>query len=80
MKLKKLFKIIDPISDIVIWTNEDDEESGPSYEGSILDVPWWLTECKLGRIGDSDEPPCFVSQTNIKGRKDAPCLVVNIIV
>ena len=78
MKLKKLFKIIDPISDIVIWTNEDDEESGPSYEGSILDVPWWLTETKLGR--EDGDIPCYISQATIKGRKDAPCIIVNVIV
>lgn len=44
MRLRDLLNILDPLSNIAIWFSEDDDEDGPTYEGSAMDCPYWLSE------------------------------------
>lgn len=77
MKLKKFMKLIDPIVDVIIWTNDDNEE--PSFEGSILNIPWWYLDLKIGRRPEDSEEPIYISEhTNKFGHKE-PCIVINLL-
>lgn len=41
MKLKKVIKYLDKLSHCKIWVyNEED----PTYEGSVMDIPWYLLD------------------------------------
>ena len=71
--------IVEPIVDVVIWTQDCDEDS-PAFEGSLLDVPWYFLDFKINT--DEDEP-IYIS---LKDDKDYlgrpikhPVLVVNLI-
>ena len=54
MKLKKLLKLFDPLGQIRIFSDEDDEE--PIYEGIILDTPWWIVELPIAKEINGQEP------------------------
>lgn len=51
MKLKKLIKYLDMVNaSVKIWIAEDieaNEDADPMFVGSAMDIPWYLTECKL---------------------------------
>ena len=51
MTLKKLLKYLDPLTDIVVWSNFDkdtlDYNDDPEFEGSAMDCPWYLANYKL---------------------------------
>ena len=77
MKFKKWMKCIDPIVDVIIWTQDDDEE--PAFEGSLLDMPWYYMDFQISRAdGDCEEPIYISEHTNKYGNK-MPCVVVNLI-
>lgn len=83
MKLINFLKMIDPLDNIVIWTNESDENE-PEYDGSILEVPYWLLLLNIGRVEeDADEPIriSLVDHTFLDGTtKKIPSYIVNVIV
>ena len=81
MKLADLLKVVDPILDVHIWTQFDDEESGPSFSGSMLDIPWIYLECKIGfpKGKDEGELPIYVSIDTNKNGVDLPYMAINII-
>ena len=77
MTLKKWLKYIDPIVDITIWTQDDDET--PSYEGSVLDIPWTIVDSEIGRADPTDtDEPIYISITDKNGLM-CPKIVANII-
>ena len=79
MKLRDILEQIDPIGDIVIWTEENDEESGPEFDGSILDIPWLLVDCRLATKEENEgDPPIFISQHENKFGTKLPCIVANV--
>ena len=77
MKFKEWMKVVDPICDVVIWTQDDNDT--PAFEGSLLDVPWYFMDYEIGRKEDKSEEPIFISTyTNKYGHK-MPVIVVNLI-
>lgn len=79
MKLKKFIKLLDPIGDIIIWTDGCGDE--PVYEGSILDMPWIYLDYQIGRVeGEDDEEPVYISKRHKNQYGvELPCLVINLI-
>ncbi len=76
MKLKKFLKIMDPIIQVEIF-NQIDEE--PVFHGCLMDVPWGLANKEIGRADNSKEEPIFITErTNEYGVK-LPCITINII-
>ena len=60
LKLKDIIHLLDPVTDVVIWTQEDDEEDGPNWEGSFLDIPWYYLDYEIGSLDpNADEPISF---------------------
>lgn len=74
MKFKKWMKVIDPIVDVVIWTQDDDKE--PAYKGSLLDVPWYYIDWQIGNKDNDIDPPIYISKDDETGN---PVIVVNLI-
>lgn len=64
MKLKKLIKYIDALATIRIWiiypNNPEIEDDEPAFEGSAMEMPWYLTEYYLVEPEDNcgDEAIC----------------------
>ena len=79
MILKEWIKLVDPIVDVVIWTQDDKDE--PAFEGSVLDIPWWLADCEIGRADsfDCDEPIYISTHTN-RFNHELPVIVINCLV
>lgn len=44
MKLKTVIKYLDQIAHCKIWISD---EKDPIYEGSVMDVPWYLVDLPL---------------------------------
>ena len=79
MKLRDILEQIDPIGDIVIWTEDEKEDDDPAYRGSILNVSWTLADCRLVTREENDgEPPIFISQYENKYGNKLPCIVANV--
>ena len=77
MKLKKFLKMVNKIDDIIIWFENDNDEDGPAYKGSILHVPYYLLDYKLAMHREEDEKPiCIVHYENEYGNKMAAYNVV----
>ena len=81
MKLVDLLKVVDPILDVYIWTQFDTEESGPSFSGSMLDIPWIYLDKKIGFPKDKDEGelPIFITTETNEYGANLPCMTINII-
>lgn len=77
MKFKKWLKMVDPVVDVVIWTQDDSNE--PAFEGSILDIPWGMVDWQIGRIDDNLEKPIYISKHTNKHGCETECIVVNLI-
>lgn len=79
MTLRKWLKVIDPICDIVIWADYDNEE--PIFEGSVFDIPWVWVDCEIGRgeNDDSEDEPIYISKHINKYGVEMPLIVANII-
>ena len=81
MKLIDLLKVVDPILDVHIWTQCDTEESGPSFSGSMLDIPWVFIDREIGYPEGQyeGELPIFIGvETNEYG-VELPYMAINII-
>lgn len=81
MKVKDLLKVVDPIIDVDIWTQFDDEESGPSFSGSMLDLPWIYLDFEIGfpKGKDEGEKPIYIcTHTNEHGVELA-YMAINVI-
>ena len=77
MTLKKWLKYVDPIVDIIIWSQDDDET--PFYEGSVLDIPWTIVDSEIGRADPTDiDEPIYISTIDKNGWV-CPVIVANII-
>lgn len=82
MKLKKWIKFVDPLADIVIYT-QDSKEDEPAYEGSLLNMPWYYMDMEIGREDDSCDEPIYISmkeKTFLNGTKSKiPIVIINLI-
>ena len=78
MKSKKLLKLMDGTDRVTLWTNDDEEN--PAFEGFVMDVPWYLTEYKIGREDDEEEP-IFMTICNHPKNKDikVATMIINLI-
>ena len=63
---------LDPVTKIVIWTQDNREENGPDWEGWLLDMPWFYMDYELDMEGE--EEPIHLSLAN-----NEVILVVNLI-
>ena len=81
MKFKKLIKVLDPITYIIIWTQDDKEE--PAFEGFLHSLPWPYLDYKIGRIEKKADKPIYVStikRTLTTGKETLePALIINLI-
>ena len=79
MTLKKWMKCVDPIIDVVIWTDDDDDET-PSFSGHMLDIPWWYLDCKIGCPDEDADSPIYISKHENKYGYTEPCVVIHLLV
>lgn len=78
MKLIDWIKFIDPIVDVIIFV---DSEQEIRYEGSLLNMPWYLINHEIGRINkdeDKDEP-IFISCRQNEYGAILPTITINLI-
>jgi len=51
MKLKKIIKYFDGLSNVIIWLedeyNDEEEPEEPIYEGLVMDIPWYILDFYL---------------------------------
>ncbi len=69
MKLKKWLKYLDPIVEIVIYTDKSPDNK-PAFEGNPWDIPKKYKNMKIGRPkwDNSGEEPIFITHfTNQHG-------------
>ena len=60
LKLKDIIYMIDPIVDVIIWTQDNIEANGPDWEGWLLDLPWFYLDYEIGSLDpNADEPISF---------------------
>ena len=79
MKLKDLLKVVDPIVDVDIWTQYDEEK--PAFSGSMLDIPWVYLNYKIGfpKGKNEDELPVYIATHTNKNGIELPCMIINLI-
>ena len=77
MKLIDWIKFIDPVVDVIIFV---DSEQEIRYEGSLLDIPWYLINHEIGRIDKEDgDEPIFISCRQNKYGAILPTITNNLI-
>lgn len=79
MILKDWLKCIDPLLvDVVIWTSDDREE--PAFEGSVLDIPWYLVDYSIGRgeFSENEDEPIYFSIKKNENGVILPLIVINV--
>ncbi len=59
IKLGDIIHLINPIIDVVIWTQYDKEEDGPAWSGPLLNMPWYFLDYEIGSTNNSNEPIDF---------------------
>lgn len=74
MKLKTLLKYLDPLTEIVVWSNFDegtpDYSDEPVFKGCVMDCPWSLVNYKLVKADtDNYDGMRAASETNEHGAK-----------
>lgn len=76
MKLINWIELIDPIVDVVIFVDAEEEKR---YEGSLLDMPWYLINHEIGRFDKDEEEPIFISYKENKYGAILPTITINLI-
>lgn len=89
MKLKHFLKYMDPLTDVIIWYKENldlyekKEDIEPDYFGTIMDIPYWLTELYIVKP-DKDfdgmwvTPKAGDSEETLKKYGDKPYLIITV--
>lgn len=77
MKFKKWMKVVDPICDVSIWTQDDNDT--PAFEGGLLDVPWYFLDYEIGRTDNNSDEPIFISTYIDKHGRRMPIIVISLI-
>ena len=77
MKLSELLDVLDPLSDLVVWTKDQEEleEDDPAFKGIALDCPYWLSKYNL--YSGLDDGDCMISVRK-DFEKDNAVLVVSV--
>lgn len=76
MKLKKFLKMVDMVDDIILWS-DNENENDPLYKGGILYVPYCLLDRKIAIHRENGEKPiCIVRYENKYGTKMAAYNVI----
>lgn len=73
MKLKKLIKYMDSLTEVIIWGDNEEE---PLFKGCILYIPWHLIDLEIGRKNSPEDEPIYIY--NDKEKNDA-IMVINVI-
>lgn len=58
MKLKKLLKVIDALTEVRIFTDDDPES--PAFAGIAMETPWYLVEYEIGRPDKNGDEPIYI--------------------
>lgn len=77
MKFKKWMKVVDPICDVSIWTQYDND--APAFEGSLLDVPWYFLDYEIGRADNNSDEPIIISTYIDEHGRRMPIIVISLI-
>lgn len=77
MKFKKWMKVVDPICDVSIWTQYDNDT--PAFEGCLLDVPWYFLDYEIGRADNNSDEPIIISTYIDKHSRRMPIIVISLI-
>lgn len=77
MKFKKWMKVVDPICDVSIWTQYNNDT--PAFEGGLLDVPWYFLDYEIGRADNNSDEPIFISTYIDKHGRRMPIIVISLI-
>ena len=82
MRFKKWLKQIDPLTYVVIWTNDYSDNEDPAFSGWISDIPWYFMDMKIGRpkSADTDEAPIYFTRDLGAEYKNREGIVVNLLV
>ena len=77
MKLSELLDVLDPLSDMVVWTKDQEEleEEDPAFKGIALDCPYWLSKCSLYKGLDEGDHMISVRRDS---NRDKAVLVVSV--
>lgn len=80
MKLKDLLKVVDPLVNVNIWTQYD-EDNEPAFSGSMLDIPWIYLDFKIGfpKGKDEGELPIYIGIDTNENGVDLPYMAINLI-
>jgi len=77
MKLKKFLKLIEPLDEVTIYTQYD-EDGSPTYEGDILHIPWWLmNDAKVVKMKNEDKPAHLWYKENEHGNLEG-IMIINV--
>ena len=76
MKLKKILKTIDLIGLHTLIFIEDEKD--PIWEGSWMDIPWWLADMKVNDCGDWGEKPIDYRCSLGKEYNNEPGVVISL--
>ena len=74
MKLKQLLKVIDYLTTVCIFTDEEPDE--PIYEGTAMDTPWYLIDYKIGRSEKNGDEPIYIYHD--KDKNDV-VMIINVL-
>ena len=80
MRLKDLLKVVDPIVDVDIWVDGDDEE--PAFSGSMLDIPWTYLNYKIALPATKEnkgELPIYITSHTNDHLVTLPIMVINLM-
>lgn len=57
LTLNDIIRMFDPLTYVVIWTQDNDETSGPDWIGHLLDLPWFYLDGVIGSKNPKDDEP-----------------------
>lgn len=78
MLLREWLYTVDPVVDVQIWTQDDDEE--PYFEGNMLEIPWVCAESRLMTAEEHDgDPPIYITSHVNKYGVIVELVVINIM-
>jgi hypothetical protein len=75
MEMKKLVKVLDPLTEIKIFTPDSGQEDA-EWEGYLLDMPWYYLYYKVARPKGDIEEPIYIYHDS---HTDKAIMVINLL-
>jgi hypothetical protein len=82
LQLKDIIGLFDPIVNVVVWTEEEDEDAGdgPSWSGSLYDLPWYYLDYYLGYDDKAPVDGCIMIREDLGEEfKHSPGMVLILL-